>query len=1025
MGNKIDTFAEAFGRAETRPSSNGTAASASPDAVRHVVESREAEPAPVHVAGTTLAIDADVDLAFIAPTLRASTLALVAFQIAYSVIDRLEYPLRFAQSNPLHIASMAVAAIAFTITLSPRAMRYWGGFSIAVFALTIAGAVWIAILDADSDVLVAMIVLFFFGGGALLPWRPSRQVAVEAIGALALLGYSMRVVAPGSRLTIAWMTVATAAALSQLSSVQFERYRRKLREQLAALAEHDRLLRHEMDLRAEVAAARERDHTKLQASEAMLRTLFEASPDNIAINSLVDGRFIAVNDTYEVAGYTRDDVMGSDVIALRMWRHEAQLALFVDTLRRTGHVKNMEITQRRKDGGDDQTHLISASATEVNGEPCVISMIRDITEIKQVETNLRASHAALRKIFDATLDIIVVTRLSDGSYIDFNQQFERIGYGQRELDESRSGKRQLWAIERQHQEFRDRIATDDVVRNMEADFLKPDGSVMPAVLSAVRVELEGEDCVVTMIRDLTTAKEASHKLEQSVKALSESEETFRKLFDANLDSMTLSGIAGTYIDVNQEFVKTTGYSREEAVGRHFTDLNLWIHPDEMIRFADQLTRTDEVRNLEVAFRMKDGSEVPVLLSAVNLELHGQKCCLTICRGIADVKMTQRELVAAREAALAASRAKSEFLSSMSHEIRTPMNSILGMADLLTETELGEEQRRYLSTVISNGHALLELINGILDLAKVESGRLSLERVEFDPRDATERVLETLAIRAHEKSLELMVRFAPEVPELVLGDALRLGQILINLVGNAIKFTHKGQVLVSVERDANSTEAGALRFTVADTGIGIAPEQRHLLFHAFSQADSSTSRKYGGSGLGLAIVSRLVGLMHGEVEMTSELGTGSAFSFTAQFGTAAIRPAPSVTQAAALRDVGIILVDDNVDSRSIISELLSAQGAQVTQASSGTAALADLRRLGPRAQIMLLDGTMPAQGGFDVAKQLMRGGHGPPQIVMMLGTNDLSHEVGRLREIGVDNYIVKPVRRAELFAAIARACSGVH
>jgi CheY-like chemotaxis protein len=166
-------------------------------------------------------------------------------------------------------------------------------------------------------------------------------------------------------------------------------------------------------------------------------------------------------------------------------------------------------------------------------------------------------------------------------------------------------------------------------------------------------------------------------------------------------------------------------------------------------------------------------------------------------------------------------------------------------------------------------------------------------------------------------------------------------------------------------------------------------------------------------------------MHGEVEMTSELGTGSAFSFTAQFGTAAIRPAPSVTQAAVFRDVGIILVDDNVDSRSIISELLSAQGAQVTQASSGTEALADLRRLGPRAQIMLLDATMPAQGGFDVAKQLMHGGHGPPEIVMMLGTNDLSHEVGRLREIGVDNYIVKPVRRAELFAAIARACSGVN
>ncbi|MFZ2062184.1 MAG: PAS domain S-box protein [Candidatus Binatus sp.] len=1025
MGHQIDPFAEDVGRADTRYSSNGTAASAIPDAVPRVVDSKHNEPARVHAAATTLAMDDDGDLGFIAPTLRASTLALVAFQIAYLVLDRLEYPLRFAQSCPLHLASIAVAVLAFTVTLSPGALRYWRGFSIAVFALTIACAVWIADLDRDGDVLVAMIVLFFFGGGALLPWSPRRQVAVEAIGMLALLEYSMRVGTPGCRLAIAWMTVVTAAVLSQLSSVQGERHRRKRMEQLAALTEHYRLLRHEMALRAEVALAREGDHTKLQASESMLRKVFEASPDNIAINSLVDGRFIAVNDTYEVAGYTRDDVMGSDVIALRMWRHEAQLSLFVETLRRTGHVKNMDVTQRPKNGGVDQTHLISASATEVNGEPCVISMIRDITEIKQAETNLRASHAALRKIFDATLDIIVVTRLSDGSYIDFNQQFERIGYGQQELDDSRMGKRQLWAIGRQHQEFRNRIVADGVVRNMEADFLKPDGSVMPAMVSAVRVELKGEDCVVTMVRDLTAAKEASRKLEQSVKALSESEETFRKLFDANLDSMTLGAITGTYIDVNQEFIKTTGYSREEAIGHHFTDLNMWIHPDEMVRFANQLMQTDEVRNLEVAFRMKDGSEQPMLLSAVNLDLHGQKCCLTICRGIADVKMTQRELVAAREAALAASRAKSEFLSSMSHEIRTPMNSILGMADELMETALDDEQRRYLSMVISNGHALLALINGILDLAKVESGRISFEMVEFDLKDVTEKVIETLAVRAHEKGLELMVRFAPELPELVLGDPLRLSQILINLIGNAIKFTHQGQVLVAVEHDAGTTAAGALKFTVTDTGIGIAADKRHLLFHAFSQADSSTSRKYGGSGLGLAIVSRLVALMHGTVEVASEPGKGSAFSFTAQFGMA---KRIAEERARTFGDARIIVVDSNPDSRSIISELLIGQGAEVIQASSGTEAIAELRRLGSpgrRVQIVLIDIASPLQSAFNLAERLFSEGPGRLEIVMMLRTGDLTSEVGRLRALGLDNYIVKPVRRAELFAAVMRAYAGAH
>ena len=215
----------------------------------------------------------------------------------------------------------------------------------------------------------------------------------------------------------------------------------------------------------------------------------------------------------------------------------------------------------------------------------------------------------------------------------------------------------------------------------------------------------------------------------------------------------------------------------------------------------------------------------------------------------------------------------------------------------------------------------------------------------------------------------MVRFAPAVPELALGDPFRLGQILINLVGNAITFTQRGQVLVSVDPDPNSTTAAGLKFTVTDTGIGIPADKLHLLFNAFTQADSSTSRKYGGSGLGLAIVARLVELMHGKVEVTSEPGVGSAFSFTAQFGAASANTATAGPRERAFGDVEILLVDDNSGSRSILSELLTAQGANVTQASSGTEALALLRSDGSRSscfRIVLLDSTMPVPGGFEVA-----------------------------------------------------------
>ncbi len=498
------------------------------------------------------------DIALLSPMVRAASMVIIAFQLGYAALDRVEYPLTFPRTAPLHGVSIALGLITFVTAVWPRAMRNWRGMALFVCTALIASTAWIAVIDGDCDVLVASIVLFLFTAGSLLPWSPRFQVALGASAAIAMLGYSMHAGDSNSSRATDWTTVISAIVLAQITAIHSARYRQKLAEQVTALAENQRLLMVEMNLRAEVATARERDHVQLQASEAMLRKMFDASPDNIAINSLTDGRFIAVNDSYSVAGYTRDEVIGSSVIALQMWPNADELTRFIETIEQTGRVKNMEIAQQRKDGSLE-ANLISASVVEVNGEPCVISMTRDITEIKRVETSLRASYEAMRKIFDATLDIIVVTRISDNAYIDFNQQFERIGYGQRDLDDSLRGKRQLWASPQQHQEFRDRMQAKGEVRNMEADFLKPDGGVMPAMLSAVQVELEGEQCVVTMIRDLSAAKTASLKLEQSVKALSESEATFRKLFDANLDSMTLGGLNGTYIDVNQEFTKTTGY----------------------------------------------------------------------------------------------------------------------------------------------------------------------------------------------------------------------------------------------------------------------------------------------------------------------------------------------------------------------------------------------------------------------------------------------------------------------------------
>ena len=450
-----------------------------------------------------------------------------------------------------------------------------------------------------------------------------------------------------------------------------------------------------------------------------------------------------------------------------------------------------------------------------------------------------------------------------------------------------------------------------------------------------------------------------------------------------------------------------------------------------------------MRELEVDFRFQ-GAVVPYLASSVVIDMDGEPCALGVGHDITrfreseralhqaqqrlkaqveELTSTQSELIGAREAALTASQAKSEFLSSMSHEIRTPMNAILGMAELLEETPLNPDQKKFLGIMCNNGDALLLLINDILDLAKVEAGRLTLERIDFDLENLTDKVIETLGLRAHAKGLELAVHLMPDVPRQLGGDPLRLRQILINLIRNAIKFTETGQVLLTVERDRAANGPGALLFTVADTGIGIAADKLDAVFANFTQADSSTTRRYGGSGLGLAIAKRLVGLMNGRIWVESELGAGSAFHFTARFEvTDAPRAVEPSTIALMLSGTRALVVDDNATNRLILREMLSSRGAEVSEAEDGPQGLALLERArlsGRPFKLVLLDCRMPGMDGFQVAERIKAIGYdGVP--VLMLTSDDLKIDRARLGQIGLAAYLVKPVHRLELFEAIAAA-----
>jgi PAS domain S-box-containing protein len=516
---------------------------------------------------------------------------------------------------------------------------------------------------------------------------------------------------------------------------------------------------------------------------------------------------------------------------------------------------------------------------------------------------------------------------------------------------------------------------------------------------------------------------------QNQASLRESEAAMRGLFDQNLDSMMIINLeTGRYIDVNEEYIRHTGYRREDVIGQRSRELSSFANVDENKQLVAELKRVGVVRNMEATFRRKDGSTYSGLISALNTRFRGHLCCITITRDIGALKETQRQLIAAREAALEASRAKSDFLSSMSHEIRTPMNAVLGMADMLSEGDLNLEQRRYLDIIRSNGVTLLDLINNILDLAKVESGQLSFEEVDFDLRELVDSIAESMGPRAHQKHLELAAQVADDVPGTLAGDPLRLRQVIVNLLSNSVKFTAEGEIVLSVDMARPDTGSGTalIRFSVTDTGIGISPEKTDTIFDAFTQADSSTTRKYGGTGLGLTIVKRLVEMYRGEMTVNSKVGKGSTFSFTAEFRThSALAEIALPAATVDLAGVRVLVVDDTAVNRMILQQALTSRGMLVTCVESGQAALDEIDRAtaaGESYRAMLLDCRMPGMDGIEVVERI-RARELPPAdhlIILMLTSDDLSRTMTRAREAGIETYMIKPIKSADLFEALGRA-----
>lgn len=514
-------------------------------------------------------------------------------------------------------------------------------------------------------------------------------------------------------------------------------------------------------------------------------------------------------------------------------------------------------------------------------------------------------------------------------------------------------------------------------------------------------------------------------VQQRTAQLQESQTRYQQLFSSINDALFVfnlddQGVPGKFIDANSVGCQLLGYSPDEIHQIGPLDIELPENRGDLPVGFQQL-RKDRHCVVERTLRAKDGHHVPVEISAQCFLLGEQQTILATMRDTTERQRVLHELQQAKESAEAASRAKSEFLANMSHEIRTPINGILGMTELTLDTDLTTEQREYLVAVKSSVDSLLKVINDILDFSKIEAGKLDLDAIDFDLRPVLSNTLKPLALRAHEKRLELICDIDDSVPEVLVGDPARLRQILLNLLGNALKFTEFGEIAVAVSVTKRTEQDVWLQFKVSDTGIGIPSDKQQKIFEAFSQADGSTTRRYGGTGLGLTISTQLVNMMGGSIAVQSEPGRGSTFYFTIQLG---IQSEPKRRRAAAipavLNGMSVLVVDDNATNRRILKETLTGWGMApvvVDGARSALRALQDAANTNRQFSLILLDGMMPDMDGFELAAQINQHAEFSKSTVMMLTSLNQQGDAARCRELGIAGYVVKPILRADLLKSI--------
>ncbi len=760
---------------------------------------------------------------------------------------------------------------------------------------------------------------------------------------------------------------------------------------------------------------------QLQNSEERLRTIFQNSPDAIFIEDEKGVVLDANPAACTFHGMSRSELIGQNVLNLIPEdRREEVRQEFRKWF--TGEMERYEGFSQTGDGRTVPVEVIGAPV-HYEGRTAVLLLVRDTTKRKRAEQALRESEMRYRGLIETQNNLIVRVDIG-GKFTFVNEAFCRFaGRNRGELidqyldayiyyDDAEGPEKLMEALTSR----RERMVSAEYrmrARGYVAWVHWESLAVFDETGQAVEIQYVGQD--------ITERRQMDEALQESEKRLS-------FLFE-EIPHIAVKGYNAKREAIfwNRASEALYGYSKKEALGKKMEDLVLL--PDrreEMIAAFDAWVKTsEEIPSGEMIKRRADGQEISVYSSCLSTRnQHGEREMYVIDVDLSQLKRANEELVKAKDYAEKASRAKSEFLANISHEIRTPMNGVMGMTDLLLDTELDESQRDYAQTILESTQELIGLIDELLDISRIEAGEVRLTPEPFSPRKAVEKVVLLFADRASKKGVDLSVAIHPDVPEKMMGDAGRIRQILINLVGNALKFTHDGHIQIRMQAE-KAEDGWNLLTDVKDTGIGMPPELQSQIFEKFTQGDSSSKRKHGGAGLGLAISKQLVELMGGTISVASEEGKGTSFDFNLRLPDLELvenTEKPVAVDADTLPEIkaDILLVEDNLVNQKVAVAMLKKLGCKVSVAPNGAQALKQIPD--HKFDLIFMDCQMPILDGFETTRAIrqMVGEIRDIPIVAMTA-HALKEDRQQCLDSGMDDYISKPVDRNKLIAILRKYC----